>query len=114
MVKTRSQCTEAAPLCSDNDGRQSFEEEKPQSSDEEDLANNGEVDPTRTKLQFAERLAEENPYSTHHPHAVCLTRKKPDDPPSRRRSSTPSPQSNSVNHSQVQDVACGISLQAYW
>ena len=53
MVKTRSQYAEAAPLCSDNDDRQSSEEEKPQSSDKEDLANNGEVDPTRTKLQFA-------------------------------------------------------------
>ena len=49
-------------------------------------------------------MAEENPNSTHHPHAVCLTRKKPNDPPSRRLSSTPSPQSNSANRSQVQDV----------
>ena len=53
MVKTRSQCAEAAPLCSDNDDRQSSEEEKPQSSNEEDLASNGKVDHTRTKLQFA-------------------------------------------------------------
>ena len=106
MVKTGSQLAEAASLCSNNDGSQSSEEEEPQSSDKEDLANNGEVDPTRTKLQFAERLAEEkeDPNSKHHPNAVRLTQKKPDDPPSRHLSSTPSPQFNSVNHSQVQDV----------
>ena len=93
MVKTRSQFAEAASLrSSDNDDRQSSEEEEPQSSDEEDL------DPTSTKLLFVECLSKEkeDPKSSHHPHAVRLTRKKPDDPPSRRLSSTPSPQPNKV------------------
>ena len=92
MVKTRSQFAEAASLRIDNDDRQSSDEEEPQSSDEEDH------DHTSTKLMFAECISEEkeDPKSSHHPHAVRLTRKKPDDPPSRRLSSTPSPQPNKV------------------
>ena len=109
MVKTRSQRAKAASLPSNNDDRQSSEEQETQSSDEEDLASKQFWSSSyciRIKLHFPERLAEEkeDPNSTHHPHAVRLTLKKPDDSPSHHLSSTPSPQSNSATHSQVQDV----------
>ena len=97
MVKTCSQLAdEAAPEPSNNDDRQS--------SDDKDLQNKEQFDPSRTKLYFCDCMAEEkeDPNSTHYSHAVHV--KKPVDPPSCKISPTPSLQPKQEDQSKVPEV----------
>ncbi len=96
MVKTRSKGRLADKAASegpsDNDDHQSSGKEDHQDEEEEDLQNKEQFNPSRTKLFYCDRLAEEkeDPNSTHYSHAVHV--KKPVDLPSRRLSPMPSSQ----------------------